>query len=346
MTSREGIPIDGSKGEGGGQILRTSLSLSMASGRPFRIENIRSGRPKPGLMRQHLTAVEAAQQVCGAQVDGVEIGSTALGFCPGEIQGSEYHFSVGTAGSATLVAQTVLPALLLAKEPSRLTLEGGTHNPYSPPFDFFEKSYLPLLTRMGVGISATLDRLGFYPAGGGKFSLEIEPPQDGLAQIELMERGALKRLHAEAVVSNLPISIAQRELEVVGRKLSLGEQAMEAREETRSFGPGNFLMVVAEFENVTEVFSGFGQRGVAAELIGERTAKRAKRFLESDAAIGPHLADQLVLPMALAGGGRFTTLRPSRHLLTNVYVIQRFLPIEINVEEGSRGLWTVKLGNS
>lgn len=345
MANSERVNIDGSLGEGGGQVLRSSLSLSMAIGRPLRIENIRASRSKTGLRRQHLTAVRAAQTVTGADVHGAALGSTTLDFNPGRIRGGDYRFTVGTAGSATLVAQTVLPALILAREPSKLLLEGGTHNPRSPPFDFFEKSFLPVLRRMGVGVRAKLFRPGFFPAGGGSFSLEIDPPEGELKKIELTTRGRQRSISAQAVVANLPLHIAQRELEVVRNELDLPEAAVHVSEESRSPGPGNVLTIVAEFENVTEVFAGFGERGVPAETVAEGAAKKAKEYLTSNVAVGPFLADQLLVPMALAGGGRFTTLDPSRHTLTNISVIRRFLDIRIVPQEIGDGIWLIDMGD-
>jgi RNA 3'-terminal phosphate cyclase (ATP) len=169
------IEIDGSFGEGGGQILRSSLALAIVTGQPVRLSNIRAGRRKPGLMRQHLTAVNAAAAICGATVDGERIGATELTFTPGAVRAGEYQFSIGTAGSTTLVLQTVLLPLLTAGGPSRIVLEGGTHNPFAPPFDFLERAYLPLINRMGPNVRATLERPGFYPAGGGRIAIEIEP---------------------------------------------------------------------------------------------------------------------------------------------------------------------------
>jgi RNA 3'-terminal phosphate cyclase (ATP) len=169
------IELDGSVGEGGGQILRTSLALSMCTGQPVTLNNIRAKRAKPGLMRQHLTCVDAAREVSGAQVQGAELGSQSLAFEPGRVRAGDYRFNVGTAGSCTLVLQTVWPALLLAGERSTLTLQGGTHNPMAPPFHFLERSFAPLVRRLGAGVSLTLRRHGFYPAGGGEMQATVEP---------------------------------------------------------------------------------------------------------------------------------------------------------------------------
>src|SRR5580704_3876555 len=197
------IQIDGSIGEGGGQILRTALGLSMVTGQPFRIEKIRAGRDKPGLLRQHLTAVNAAAAICGASVEGAAISSRELSFSPGKVKPGEYTFSIGSAGSTTLVLQTVLPALLTANGPSSLTLEGGTHNPHAPPIDFLEKAFLPLINRMGPAVNVTLERAGFYPAGGGRVAVKIRPAAK-LSPLEIPERGEIKRRAAKAVVAALP----------------------------------------------------------------------------------------------------------------------------------------------
>lgn len=206
------IVIDGSLGEGGGQVLRTALSLSMVTGKPFRIEKIRAGREKSGLLRQHLAAVLAAKDVGQADVDGAVLSSTSLSFKPKSIQPGEYHFVVGTAGSGTLVMQTVLPALMIASAPSRLVIEGGTHNMAAPPFDFVEKCFLPQIERMGPKVQVNLERYGFYPAGGGRFTVEIEPERK-LTPLSLGDRGETQAPIVHALVSNLNPKIALRELE-------------------------------------------------------------------------------------------------------------------------------------
>src|SRR5215210_615466 len=210
------LELDGSQGEGGGQILRSSLALSMVTGTAVRIRNVRARRSKPGLMRQHLVAVQAAARIGGAQVTGAEIGSSMLTFIPGEVKPGEHVLSVGSAGSTTLVLQTVLPALLCAAEPSLLVLEGGTHNPLAPPFEFLDRAYLPLLNRMGPRVQAELERPGFYPAGGGRIVVSIEPAAR-LSGFELLERGEVRQRTATAIVSRLPRHIAERELQEVAR---------------------------------------------------------------------------------------------------------------------------------
>ena len=336
------ISIDGSQGEGGGQVLRTSLGLSMVTGRPFRIDNIRSGRKKPGLMRQHLTCVNAAMEVCGAQVKGNALGSTELEFIPGAVTPGNYHFSVGTAGSATLVCQTVLPALIVADAPSNLTLEGGTHNPFAPPFDFLERVFAPVVEKMGPKIDLILHSYGFYPAGGGKFNIRIQP--QALTAIELMARGEKISRQGEAFFSHLPKEVAARELKVIGKKMQLEENDLHLRQISQSPGPGNMVAITLKSEHVTEVFTEFGQKGVRAERVAERACRQALEYLSANVPVGIHLADQLLIPMALAGGGRFRTLKPDPHTWTNIEVIQKFIEIPIEVKQASDDVWDILVG--
>lgn len=329
------ITIDGSFGEGGGQILRTSLALSLVTGQAFRIQNIRAGRSKPGLLRQHLTAVEAAAKVGDAVVDGAALGSKELVFKPGKVRHGDYRFAVGTAGSATLVLQTVLPALIIGNQPSSLTLEGGTHNPHAPPFDFLDRAFLPLLNRMGPKISANVERAGFFPAGGGRFSVTINPVEK-LASLALQSRGESKGRSARAIVSNLSSGVANRELKVVSEKLGWPRECLHV-EEVESNGPGNAIILELAFEHVTEVFTGFGERGVLAETVAERVVGEARDYLASGVPVGGHLADQLLIPLALAGSGSFLTGKVSRHTRTNIEVISKFLSARFQIEEHERG---------
>lgn len=337
------LTIDGSYGEGGGQILRTSLALSLVTGKPFRIEKIRAGRKSPGLLRQHLTAVNAAAETGRADVTGATIGSRDLTFTPGALTPGDYHFAVGTAGSATLVLQTILPALLTASAPSRITLEGGTHNPFAPPFDFLAKSFLPLVERMGPRFRAELERPGFYPAGGGKFSVEIKPAAS-LKRLDLTERGEITGRRGCAIVANLPRHIAEREIDFIRRRMSWNTDWLESKVIDNSRGPGNIVLIEIESEQVTEVFTGFGERGVRAEAVAQKAVQAARRYLSSEVAAAEYLADQLLLPMAMAGGGKFTTLPLSRHATTNIDMIRKFLDVEISVETISNRACIVSLG--
>jgi len=336
------IIIDGSQGEGGGQILRSALALSLVTGRPFRIEMIRAGRRKPGLMRQHLTAVEAASAVGRAETEGARIGSQELVFTPKTIRAGNYHFAVGTAGSCTLVLQTVLPALLTADAGSHIVLEGGTHNPYAPPFDFLDRAFLPLIGRMGPKVSAVLQRPGFYPAGGGKFTVTVEPAAQ-LGRIDIPERGAVLKRSARAIVARLPRSIGERELKVVRDRLGWDEERCRVEEADSSPGPGNILCVEIGSEHCAELFTGFGELGVSAEKVAKDTVRQVEDYLAANVPVGPFLADQLLLPMALAGGGSFRTMAPTRHMTTNAEVVRLFLPVRVDIRQLARNDWEIKV---
>lgn len=337
------LNIDGSMGEGGGQILRSSLALSLCLCTPFRISNIRRARDKPGLRRQHLAAVQAAAAIGEAHVEGAELGSQALSFVPRRLRAGQHHFAIGTAGSTTLVLQTVLPALLTAQAPSRLVLEGGTHNPHAPPFDFLDLAFLPLINCMGPKIIARLERPGFYPAGGGLIDVEIKPVAR-LQPLDLLERGRILRQYACAVVANLPAQIAQRELQVIGAQLGLDAGQLELRVARTAKGPGNVVTVTVQSEHVTEVFTGFGERGVRAETVAAGVVKDVQCYLSAGVPVGEHLADQLLLPFALAGGGSYLTLAPSSHATTNIAVIGAFLGTRIACENIGPDAWRIRIG--
>ena len=335
--SNDFIEIDGSEGEGGGQIVRSSLTLSIATGRPVRIANVRAGRRKPGLMRQHLTAVRAAATIGAAEVEGDAIGSTALTFRPTAVVPGEHRFAVGTAGSATLVLQTVLPVLLTADRPSRLTLEGGTHNPFAPPFEFLDRAFLPLVNRMGPRVSASLEACGFYPAGGGRFVVDVTPAP-ALTGLELLERGEPVGHHAVALVANLDHRIAEKELAVVTERLGWPEDRLRVAS-VAGPGPGNVLLLTVEHQHVAEVFTGFGEVRRSAKAVGNLAVDQARAYLAGDAPVGPFLADQLLLPCALAAAGgalsAYRITRVTRHLSTHLGLVRRFLPVEARAAGGS-----------
>ncbi|MFW6108000.1 MAG: RNA 3'-terminal phosphate cyclase [bacterium] len=336
------IEIDGAFGEGGGQILRTSLALSLATGQPFHITRIRASRSKPGLRRQHLAAARAAAEIGQAETDGMAMSSDDLTFAPGAIRPGWHHFSVGTAGSATLVLQTVLPALLTADGPSSLTLEGGTHNPFAPPFDFLHRTFLGLVNRMGPAAAVQLQRPGFYPAGGGRFTAEVEPAAR-LEPLELLERGRETGRRARAMVSALPVHIAERELRVVGREPGWAGAARSVEIVDDPAGPGNALLLELGFEHAVEVFTGFGRRGVRAEAVAGQALAEAREYLDAGAPVGPHLADQLLVPLALAGGGLFRTMPLTEHARTNIEVVRAFLPVDIGVADAGGGSVVVEV---
>lgn len=331
------IVIDGSHGEGGGQILRTALALSIITGKPFRLENVRARRSKPGLLRQHLAAVNAATVIGQAVVEGAELGSKQLAFLPGQPKCGDYFFSIGSAGSTTLVLQTVLPVLLTMNGSCSLVVEGGTHNSGAPPFDFFAKAFVPLLRAMGASVDAELLRYGFYPAGGGKVSVRVNGPTTFLS-LNLEGRGQIVSQRATALVANLPLSIAERELTVIAERMSWPVEWLHADTTADSNGPGNVVTIEIESEHVTEIFTGFGARGVRAEDVAESAIEELQDYLVTPVAAGPHLADQLLVPMAIGAGGTFTTGPLTEHTLTNIDVIKRFVNVQIDVEEVERGI--------
>jgi len=330
MTN-EPVKVDGSAGEGGGQILRTSLALSLLTGRPFRIEKIRAGRKKPGLLRQHLTAVDAARQVCGGSAEGAEAGSMDLRFTPGDLRAGTYRFAVGTAGSTMLVLQTIIVPLLFANGRSSVEIEGGTHNPAAPPFDFIERTFIPMLRRLGAKVEARLVRPGFYPAGGGAVTIEIEGASE-LSRLDLMTRGKITATRARAVVSNLPYAIAEREIELIRKRTGWAADSLQAHS-VHSAGPGNVVTVEIASECVTELFTAFGERGVRAEMVAAKAIDAAEAYMASGAAAGEHLTDQLLLPLAVGGGGRFTSAGISSHARTNADVIPAFVGADIRFHE-------------
>jgi RNA 3'-terminal phosphate cyclase (ATP) len=330
------ITIDGSEGEGGGQVVRNALALSLVTGERFRITNIRGRREKPGLMRQHLTAIEAACTIGSAECEGVAVGSTEMTFRPGRVMPGEYRFAVGTAGSTNLVLQTILMPLLLADAPSHLVLEGGTHNMMAPPFDFIERAFLPIINRMGPRVDARLTRHGFYPRGGGRLEVVINPAP--LRSIDCVDRGALSHVSATALFAGLPFEIAERELKTARKFLDWPEEAFVARQLPEDCGPGNVLFLEAVFDHVTEVVTGFGKLGVSAESLAKTAAHRIAGYMESTAFAGPYLADQLLLPFALAGGGSFTTVKPSQHARTAIDVIALFTGKRFAFEQQPTGV--------
>lgn len=335
------LHIDGSRGEGGGQILRTSLALSMITGTPIRIENIRARRSKPGLMRQHLTAVQAAARVSSARVEGAAVGSREITFTPSAVRPGGYDFAIGTAGSTTLILQTILPALILAAGPSRLTFEGGTHNPQAPPFEFLDRAFLPLLRRMGPVVEATLERAGFYPAGGGRLAVTVTPAER-LQGLDLLERGELRNRRGTVLLANLPAHIAEREKQKLLEQTSWAPDSIEIQQ-IDSAGPGNAVLLELESDCVTEVFTAFGEVGVSAETVAEKAVREMRSYLVAGVPVGEHLADQLLLPLALAGSGSYRTLPLSLHAKTQVELIPEFLDVRIEVEEEEGG-WGWRVG--
>lgn len=344
MTSSSMLTLDGAQGEGGGQILRTALALSMVTGQAFRLERIRAGRKKPGLSAQHLAAVRAAISVGQATAVGDLLGSQTLEFRPTTIRAGDFRFVVGTAGSATLVLQTILPPLLTASAPSTISLEGGTHNPFAPPYDFVARSFATLIRRMGPELDLQLDRPGFFPAGGGRFHATIQPVKE-LRRLDLLERGGIRTRRARAIVARLPDAVGEREMAVVRTELGWQGEECQIENVPNPVGPGNAVLLEFEADAVVAVFSAFGERGRAAEAVARDAVAAASTWLRADVPIDEFLADQLLVPMALAGGGAFRTVKPSRHFTTNADIIQRFLPVPIRwQQEGESLVWQVTVG--
>lgn len=337
------LTIDGSMGEGGGQILRSALALSLLTDTPFRITGIRAGRARPGLMRQHLVALQAATEVGSAETSDADIGSTEVTFRPRNIRGGDYSFALGGAGSTTLVFQTIaLPLLLGTDVPSRLTFEGGTHNPMAPPFEFLKLAFLPLLARMGGMVESAITHYGFYPTGGGAWSAELTPTK-ALTRLDLLERGEILRRHASALVSQIDPKVGLREVDALASMLGWDPEHCRPKMIEEPRGPGNALQAFIESEHVTEVVTGFGERGVRAEAVAKGVAEETARYLKAAVPVGEHLADQLLMPMALGKGGTFRTVTLSQHSRTQIEILKMFLPVTIAAHDEGHDLVRIEV---
>ena len=335
------LTIDGSQGEGGGQVLRTSLTMAMVTGTDIKIENIRAGRAKPGLMRQHLTCVKAAQAISDADVNGAKVGSTSIIFKPKAIKAGEYEFSVGTAGSTMLIFQTVLPALAIAKGESKLMFRGGTHNMMAPSFDFIALAFVPLLRRMGLDIEMHLHQHGFYPQGGGEWSVVIMP-SGRIKSLQLVEAGDFVNKEAVITNANIPSHVAEREMDEITKRCDWARDEMRS-ENVKCFGSGNIVSLRLHYEHCSEVIEHVGNVGVSAERVARSAANDLRRYQASEAVVGEHLADQLLLPMAIGEGGVFRTLKPSLHSKTNRDVIHLFTDKRFKFKELAKDLWEISI---
>jgi RNA 3'-terminal phosphate cyclase (ATP) len=316
------IELDGAQGEAGGQVLRSALALSICTQQPFRMTNVRIHRDMPGLLRQHLAAVNAAADLANADTSGAQLGSREFTFRPHHCRGGNYAFDVGASGSCSLILQTVLPVLLLADAPTTVQITGGTHHGNTPPFDSLQRAFIPLLERMSAQIKLSLSGFGFPPQGIGGFHLDIAP--SALTPISIHQRGARISHFAEAYVAGLPLDVAQRELTTIARRLHWSTDQLHLRTLPPAVGRGNAMSVTLAYQNVTEVFTGFNEPGMRAESVAQNVAIEVERYLGRSAPIGPYLADQLLLPMALCGSGSFTTSVPSAHFRSNASVIEQF----------------------
>ena len=343
------IEIDGSQGEGGRQIIRSSLALSAVTGQAIQLSNIRAGRRKPGLLRQHLTAVQATAKVCSAEVTGTELGAESITFEPGKIRGGDFEFRVGTAGSTSLVAQTVLPALMLADEPSTLTLQGGTHNPWAPPFDFLQRTFLPQLAKAGPRVKAEIQRHGFYPSGGGRVRFEITPCKE-LSGFSLVEPFEKFEPRVTAVVAGIPVSVGERECETIRRKANWHSSCFLVHDVENPIGAGNVVMIELVSPVVTELLIGIGKFGVKAEHVARTVLRSARSHIKARVPVGEYLADQLMMPMGLAASqgktSSFLTGPLSMHSKTHIDVLKRFLDIQVDVQDNDDGNCLVSFGPS
>ena len=335
---RERVELDGSRGEGGGQILRTALTLSLLTGRPFRIRKIRANRPKPGLRPQHVKAVEAAALLAQAQVSGASVGARELTFAPLEYLAGDMSVDIGTAGSTGLVLQTLhLPIAMRAENPISINLVGGTFNPMAPPFSFLETTWRAFLAAFGMPIELSMPAAGFYPKGGGKLDALIAPAVPTCCVH--LNRGPLTRLHGVAGVSNLSDDIARRmEKRAISRLSAEGFKCEIERVRWPGPGQGGAISLIAVHEGtVPATFVGLGERGKPSEAVADEAVDGLLAYeAVSGAAVDLHSADQIVLPLALASGrSEFTTTEATAHLRTNVETIRAFLDREITIEEAS-----------
>jgi RNA 3'-phosphate cyclase len=343
--STDAIEIDGSIGEGGGQVLRSALALSLVTGRELRIRNIRSRRKKPGLQPQHLKAVEAATTVGMARTEGAHLGSQSLVFQPHGIRSGEFEFDIGTAGSTSLVLQTILLPLGFANESSSVTVRGGTHVPLSPCFHYLDLHWIHYMRKIGFDFKIDMELAGFYPQGSGIVRAIVKPASRVLP-LTLTERGALKTIQGISAVSNLDVSIAERQRNKALLRLADHLPSVKIHiEQMPSRFRGTMLLLVAEFEHSQCCYFGLGARGKPAERVADEAIDQLLNFLATDGAIDERLADQLILPLAFASGvSQLRTSQVTRHLLTNGEVLRTCLPIDVQVtgEVGGPGLIEIK----
>jgi RNA 3'-terminal phosphate cyclase (ATP) len=325
------ITIDGSQGEGGGQILRTSMALAAIGGCALRIGRIRARRPKPGLQRQHLQAVRAAARVCNGHLEGDELGSSSIVFTPQAPTAGDYRFDIGSAGSTALVAQTVLPILWRAGGASTLEIHGGTHNPMAPTVDFLRESFLTALHGLGVSTTISLLRHGFNPAGGGIVQISVQPWQAAVP-LELHERGKAIDRHAQVLLANLPAHVAEREALAIKHGLHWSHDEVD-EEEVAADGPGNAVQIRLRHARCTTCFTAIGEPRLRAEAVAQLAVRAAQRHLATTAPVCPHLADQLLLPLAIGAGGSFRCSAVTEHTRSNAAIIAAFLGPVVEIDE-------------
>jgi RNA 3'-terminal phosphate cyclase (ATP) len=336
------VHLDGSQGEGGGQILRTSLALSLLTGKSFHLHNVRAGRTRPGLQPQHLACVRAAAAVGQAHTVGASRNSTELLFEPGPIKPGPYTFDVGTAGATGLVLHTVyLPLALRGRVPSEVAITGGTHVPHSPCFHFLDITWRRYLEHCGLLVRVRMDRPGFYPRGGGRIVAHIQP-SPRLAGLKLGERGEVRRARGFSAVAGLDAGIARRQARRAEVRLR-DRLEVHLEQQTWEGGPGTVLAVEVDTQPVPALFFGLGERGKRAERVADEAVEEVRAYLDSGPAlVDAHSADQFVLPLALAeGSSEYQVAEVTRHLTTNIAVIRQLLDRDIACEGAEGGPGTV-----
>jgi RNA 3'-terminal phosphate cyclase (ATP) len=335
MDRQESIVIDGGYGEGGGQILRTSLSLAAITGKSLELVNIRGGRKQPGLRPQHLAAVRACASLCGAKLDNAELGARRVTFIPGAIASGSYEFHIGTAGAATLVLQTILPPLSMADGESSLLISGGTHVPWSPPYHHVAQVLVPTINQLGFKCEPHLKRWGWYPKGGGVIQAKVQP-YSPLGPFNLDQPFELRQVSGISASSRLPEHIRVRQKNQVEARLQkAGIKGKIELVDVHARNPGTLLFLCAKGKDSIAGFASLGARGKRAELVADEAADDFFRFLDSGAALDCHLADQLLIYLASAAGKQqFTTSKVTQHLLTNGWVIEKFLPVKFEIRGG------------
>lgn len=344
-SAAEMVSIDGSEGEGGGQILRSALALAAQTGVPFEIYNIRAKRKNPGLQAQHLASIQAEKEVSGAGVEGASAGSSRIVFRPGRVRGGRYRFSVSTAGSVGLVLQAIYLPLALAQAPSNVVIGGGTHVAWAPTYDYLKEAWLYFMRLIGIGASLRLLRPGFYPHGGGSIEVNFSPCAS-IRPIHLTERGPLLEISCYSAQTNLSEEVAQRQVREAKRLLD--ERGLRAKFETadlRSLSRNTTFALSATFENTVCCYTALGERGKRAEEVAAEACLKFFNFLGAKAALDEYMADQILLPLALARGKSvYTAAKITDHLITNAQTVAKFVDVEIRIDgdKGKEGLVTIE----
>lgn len=333
------LAIDGAHGEGGGQVVRTAVALAAITGQTIAVDNIRARRETPGLGAQHVAAVRAVAALCDAEVEGLAVGAGTFSFTPGVLRGGDFRFDIGTAGSVSLVLQALLPVMVAARAPCRVTLTGGTDVPLAPPIDYLQWVLLPMLARMGAHVHLEVRRHGYYPRGGGE--VHVACTGGDLRPLILGTPGTLSVVRGVAHVAGLSVGVADRMRRAAVDRLRLGglkPAQIDARAlgQNEAIGSGGAIVAVAVTDSTRIGAAWVAERGVRAEEIGEAVGAELSADFLSGAAVDVHAADQLLVYLALAGGGGFTARTVSSHAATAMWLIEKFLPVRFSIEERGR----------